>query len=374
MAKMPIEIVLVGTNEQAAIMTAIATANSLQNEFEFCRLDHGQEQEFAVLAFDKIYVQNFLDLMAEKRNGIRGFHPFMLALVDASLDGENYSNLFGSNRAEIGLAVLTSAQVPDVIVPRSKMVAYYLYYFARNAHSFIAPKHKNHIETRGCIYDVKVHKPDLLKSMKAGAFCNECRKLLVSGDRPLSSAQFVALERIFAEAGRLVRDEALFVGSDRPRIFIGSSAEGLPVARKLQASLSEQFAVEIWNQGTVFGLGTSTLEALENAVDRYDFGVFIFTPDDALLTRGETKPVARDNVVFELGLFAGRLGRNRAFAVRPRGAFISLPTDLAGITTANYDYEIPNLTAAVEPACEQIRDAVAATGGPIQRAAYGQRR
>jgi len=145
---------------------------------------------------------------------------------------------------------------------------------------------------------------------------------------------------------------------EKPRIFIGSSNEGLSIARKIQASLSEQFRVEVWNQGGVFGLGTQTLEALENAVSKYDFGIFVFSADDELITRGEKKHVARDNVIFELGLFAGKLGRRRAFIVKPSGTGIALPTDLAAVTAASYDPTNANLAAAVEPACEMIRDAV----------------
>lgn len=144
----------------------------------------------------------------------------------------------------------------------------------------------------------------------------------------------------------------------KPRIFIGSSSEGLSIARKIQASLFEQFAVEIWNQGTIFGLGTHTLEALETAVNKYEFGIFVFTPDDQLFSRGEAKIVARDNVIFELGLFTGKLGRKRAFIVRPKGAAIVLPTDLDAVTAASYDATNANLSASLEPACEMIRDAV----------------
>ncbi|MCG2817319.1 MAG: nucleotide-binding protein, partial [Candidatus Aminicenantes bacterium] len=133
----------------------------------------------------------------------------------------------------------------------------------------------------------------------------------------------------------------------KPRVFIGSSMEGLPVARKLQGSLCEDFFIEIWNQGTEFGLGTHTLEALEDVIGIYDFGVFVFTPDDKLYTRGETKSVARDNVIFELGLFTGKLGRTRAFIVKPRGTAITIPSDLAGVTTATYDAENPNLISAL---------------------------
>jgi predicted nucleotide-binding protein len=142
-----------------------------------------------------------------------------------------------------------------------------------------------------------------------------------------------------------------------PRMFIGSSSEGLPVARKLQASLSGQFAVVIWNQGTVFGLGSQTLEALEEAVNEYEFGVFVFTPDDILPSRGEERYVPRDNVIFEFGLFTGKLGRKRAFIVKPSEG-IDLPTNLAAVTAATYDSANTNLAAALEPACEMIRDAV----------------
>ena len=76
--------------------------------------------------------------------------------------------------------------------------------------------------------------------------------------------------------------------------------------------LQSDISVDVWNQGTIFGLGTATLEALEQAVLAYDFAVFVFSPDDELQSRGKVKPVARDNVVFELGLFIGRLSRRSA--------------------------------------------------------------
>jgi CAP12/Pycsar effector protein, TIR domain len=367
MARMPIELMLISRDQEPAVTQAITLANHLQEEIGYTRLAPDEEQRFAMLEFEKIYAPDFLDSIARIRKEIRGYHPFVIAIVDAPVDGKDYSNLFCCSRGQAGLGVLTSANVPQVILPASAMAAYFLYYFASFAHTYIAPEHKNHDEPspKGCVYDRKVQKCDLLKSMRAGAFCDDCRRLLVSGERALSPAQFAALESLFAACGNIVRE-----GGHPPpppgRIFVGSSTEGLPVARKLQASLAEEFDVEIWNQGTVFGLGRSTLEALENAVDEYDFGIFVFTPDDELFSRGSSKPVVRDNVVFEMGLFAGRLGRTRAFVVKPRGDVVSLPSDLAGITTASYDSESRNLAAAVEPACESIRTAVRLANQPMQ--------
>jgi predicted nucleotide-binding protein len=147
--------------------------------------------------------------------------------------------------------------------------------------------------------------------------------------------------------------------SRTPRVFVGSSSEGLPLANKIQELLANDHSVVVWNQGTVFGLGSATLEALEEAVAEYDAAIFVFTPDDELVMRGEVKPVARDNVLFELGLFIGKLGRRRAFAVNPRSGRIALPTDLSGIATAEYDPDEPNLAARLGPSCNRLRTAIA---------------
>jgi predicted nucleotide-binding protein len=50
----------------------------------------------------------------------------------------------------------------------------------------------------------------------------------------------------------------------RPSMFIGSSSEGLSVAKAIQLNLDYACEVTLWSQG-VFGLGQGTLEAL---VDR----------------------------------------------------------------------------------------------------------
>jgi predicted nucleotide-binding protein len=90
----------------------------------------------------------------------------------------------------------------------------------------------------------------------------------------------------------------------------------------------------------------------------YHHGVFVFTPDDQLSVRGEFKQVARDNVLFELGMFIGKLGRKRAFVVHPGSRGLSLPSDLAGITTAPYDPHEKNLAAALGPVATRVRAAI----------------
>ena len=151
-------------------------------------------------------------------------------------------------------------------------------------------------------------------------------------------------------------ETAKAAGNNLPRVFIGSSVEGLPIAYEIQAQLRFDARCVVWNQGTVFGLGTATIEALEQAVSDFEHAVFVFTPDDQLNTRGQIRSVARDNVIFELGQFVGRRSRKRAFVVHPGG--VSLPSDLAGLSTAVYDPTNPELASSLGPVCHHIRQAI----------------
>jgi hypothetical protein len=98
-------------------------------------------------------------------------------------------------------------------------------------------------------------------------------------------------------------------------------------------------------------------------LDRFDFAALILTPDDIITSRGDTSDSPRDNVLLELGLFIGRLGRQRTFIVCNRDKNLKLPSDLAGVTMAEYgDRKDNNLQAALSPACTKIRYAIRGLG------------
>jgi len=136
--------------------------------------------------------------------------------------------------------------------------------------------------------------------------------------------------------------------------------EGLSVAHAIQENLDHDAEVTVWTQG-IFELSRTTLSTLVEAIDQYDFAVFVLTPDDIVTMRDDTRRVARDNVIFELGLFIGGIGECNTFIVHPRGiSELHLPTDLLGVTPATYDPDRSdkNLIAAVGAACNQIRRSV----------------
>ncbi len=145
-----------------------------------------------------------------------------------------------------------------------------------------------------------------------------------------------------------------------PQVFIGSSAEGLDVAREVELQLEHTALTTIWKDG-VFGLGSGTLESLMDALDGFDFAVMVLSPDDLLESRKSSYASPRDNVIFELGLFMGRLGRKRTFIVHEKGANLKLPSDLDGITASPYRKR-ENLSAALSPTCTPIIKAIKALG------------
>lgn len=150
--------------------------------------------------------------------------------------------------------------------------------------------------------------------------------------------------------------------STRPSLFIGSSVEGLQIAMALQALLDHACEAEIWSQG-VFGLSQGSLESLVLAMDRFDFAVLVLTADDLTIKRGNTQPASRDNVLFELGLFTGGIGRDRTYIVYNRRNPPSLPSDLAGITAASFEpHSTGNLEAALGAASFKIQNHIEKLG------------
>jgi len=125
----------------------------------------------------------------------------------------------------------------------------------------------------------------------------------------------------------------------KKRVFIGSSSEELETANKVKRLLKKDFDVTIWDDNlwdkSVFKLNSNFLNDLLKAPLKFDYGILIGTPDDKTVVRNKTYLQARDNILFELGLFIGRLGLQRTcFLVDERVKKIS---DLEGIFVSRFN-------------------------------------
>ena len=173
------------------------------------------------------------------------------------------------------------------------------------------------------------------------------------------ASRYTELYRAIAQAlsSRLLQRNSLIgVFREQIRVFIISSGEAVAVARIIQDALSRDFLVVPWTAG-VFKVTSYALQSLEDELEKCDFAIAIAHADDLTESRGKDWPSPRDNVIFELGLFMGRLNRQRAILMEPRDEKVKLPSDLAGITTIPYRF-IPGDDAAAHmgPACNSLRD------------------
>lgn len=148
-----------------------------------------------------------------------------------------------------------------------------------------------------------------------------------------------------------------------PLVFIGSSTEGESYAQGAKAVLEEtrQIRARHWRDVMAKAHTQTVIEAVMDALDDYDFGVFILSKDDVLTIRGEETKAARDNVILELGLFTGRLTRKRTFIIGPDDFDIRFATDLLGTIIGTYNND-PDHRSAIRTAAGEARGKIVEIG------------
>lgn len=145
--------------------------------------------------------------------------------------------------------------------------------------------------------------------------------------------------------------------SSRPRVFVGSSTEGKPVAERLHALLTEFARPRLWPNA--FRLSQNFLDEILRQAQECEFGVFLMTADDMVVKRGETHAAARDNVLFELGVFLGALGKDRAFFVFCGDNPPELPSDLQGLTAGAFPRgPLSDASDVLRPVAVKIHDSI----------------
>ena len=144
----------------------------------------------------------------------------------------------------------------------------------------------------------------------------------------------------------------------KPRIFIGSSSENKEIAEAISFNLDDISYPEVWDQ-SLSTLSQSTLTNLINAIETFEYAIFVFGDEDTAIIRNDNVSIVRDNVIFETGLFMGKLGVDHVFFVKPKSKEIHMPSDLLGINYGVYDIEHPNKQAALRPFCKQVKDQIA---------------
>lgn len=155
----------------------------------------------------------------------------------------------------------------------------------------------------------------------------------------------------------------------RPTAFVGSSSESRGIAEAILQNLEGKVEITCWYHD-FFEPTSSVIDDLVAKIGRFDFGIFIFAPDDVVQIRQHSAGSVRDNVLFELGLFLGRLGMQRVFIVAHPDFqdTMRVPTDLLGRNLVSFTIrEDGNLVAALETSCRKLYDAMKKAGPKAER-------
>lgn len=176
---------------------------------------------------------------------------------------------------------------------------------------------------------------------------------IIANDHPL------LWRTIAVELGNRLRQrsDSIRPRNETPILFIGSSAENLHIAREIQNKLEhDQIEVEVWTDG-VFRPSSYTLEDLIKQACKADFAVLVCSADDTAIIRDNEYEIARDNVIFELGLFIGTIGRERILLLHEDSDELKLPSDLLGLNPITYKpFDIVKISSSLAPQVNKIRD------------------
>ena len=135
----------------------------------------------------------------------------------------------------------------------------------------------------------------------------------------------------------------------KPKIFIGSSTAALPIAEKAKRYLTPIGDCIIWKEPHVWEANRSTFDNLLRMASYFDFGIFVAAKDDVTFTNGKFVLEPRDNVILEMSLFLGAMGRDKSFLVVENG--VKLPSDFDGIYMPRFDKDDDN---SIKAACEEL--------------------
>lgn len=349
----PIHVLPLGDTSGEVLSGVIRALNKAQESFRYS-LPPSTLEGWGIPYRQRAYsTNNVWEIVEKYRLYTKAYLPFVVSVVDGGLASNSLGNLFGSHDEESRTAVFTVKDWEKHFAPPS-VECYIAYYLVRYALSFLAPGINNHLETRGCFYDKKINKKDIKLSMTGDVLCDQCQWVISEKINHNDYKSLMALVNVIRLYANAEASTLQVVSASRPTVFVGSSVEGLSIARLLQVELKHSASVTIWSQG-VFGLSQGTLEALTRAAKSYEYAILVLTPDDVVVKRSNAKNMPRDNVLFELGLFIGSLGRDRVFMLRSGSVAMDMPSDLAGITPVSFLQNGDSPTQAdIGPAATEI--------------------
>jgi hypothetical protein len=245
MARMPIEILDLRRNPNYKLSEIVDEINRAQSCYEFVFLDTSKAVDLALAIRDDTNISQFISNFKNRRIEWRGYHPFIICLFDTPINDAGVGNLFSVESTLDGFAAFTLHNVEKILIPTDKIDSYLVYYFGFFALRFSGIDLPFHKENRGCIYDYREEKTGIIETIKNGVVCDKCKDILLKHNNPLSPTKFTSIFTILGLASSILRGDTSMRADPgpskrkQPKIFVGSSTEGLTIARALQSELEQ---------------------------------------------------------------------------------------------------------------------------------------
>jgi len=168
-----IEVLCIGKDQYEAIEPVLNALNGAQTEFVFSTPSESC-RAYGLPFVRKSYLSTDIwDFLGKYKVDAKGHRPYIIALLDGSLESPELGNLFGSSRRKAGLAAVTTQ---DFSMYAADLWRFVCYYMIRYALTFVAPDVSSHEDgDRECFFFKKMDKTDIRFSMEAGAVCDLCR-------------------------------------------------------------------------------------------------------------------------------------------------------------------------------------------------------
>lgn len=224
-----IELLSVGDDFSPLLEAVAAQLNPLQDSFRFrvVKTTSALGAEALALKRETILTYELFDWLAGRRKDLGGLNDYVICFVDRPLQSKNLGNLFGSHRADDGMAVVTLDNSDQYVRAQTRYVSYFL---ARYALSFVNPSIKSHADParNWCYFDRKMDKRQIVQILSSARLCDECNKALQKGynGRKPSPEELKALEALRQEvAGAYPRALVMRGGGVKGLAFAGALLE-----------------------------------------------------------------------------------------------------------------------------------------------------
>lgn len=83
--------------------------------------------------------------------------------------------------------------------------------------------------------------------------------------------------------------------------------------------------------------GNTLIEKFEVEANKVSYAIVLFSPDDEIHKNENINFQPRPNVIFELGYFIAKLGRNKVSVLKMKGNDTTIPSDILGLAYTEYE-------------------------------------